>query len=135
MEWMYRSLVLLLLVLQLVWFFFPWGLGYDSESVSAMYWIGHDSIVSARVATILSYVFGFVYVAACVGLIYFIRLARFAYLVALVLGGAVVLLCGISVQSAYEASLGYFLTLGDGFVLALSYFTSINRNFAKLGDA
>ena len=65
------------------------------------------------------------------GLLFFNVWARRVYVVIVFLGGLLIPMYGMSVQSGYENALNYFMTLGDGFIICLSFFTSINQQFIR----
>lgn len=128
---LYRNLVASLLGLQLVWIFFPWSRLYSPSSLVLLDRVGTDSLVSVGVMMMLSVIISVIYLLSCLGLIFFVSFARKAFIFNSIFGGACIFLYGISVQSSYEAFLGYFMTLGDGAIIVLSYSASINDRFNR----
>jgi len=131
MEKVYRALVISLLLTQLLWFFMPWSFAYDEISTKLLQWLGYDSLFSFDAIAFISNVFLVLYLLACLGLIFYNFWLRRLYVVIVVLGGLVLPFYGLSVMSGYESVLVYYLTLGDGIVLAMSYLTNINNKFIE----
>lgn len=129
MQIFYRSIVLGLLVLQASWFFIPWGFAYENGAEAALSWLGANSLISHQVTIIISNIVTAIYIVTYFGLIFFQNWARNSLLLISIIGGVSISLYGLSIQSGYEAMLSYFMTLGDGVIIAISYFTSINLKF------
>lgn len=127
----YRSLVVGLLIVQIVWFLFPWGVTYQNGTIAALAWFGVGSLVEPRVAIAYSTVLFFAYIGVYLGMFFYLRIARAAFVAVAVLGGLVIPVFGISVQSGYEGALGYFATLGDGLLIGLSYFSESRLRFGN----
>ncbi|MCW8194178.1 hypothetical protein F6455_05220 [Proteobacteria bacterium 005FR1] len=131
MEKFYRTVLVGLILLQLAWFYIPWGFAYSHGAHAALVWVGANSILDGQTIVLISSVLTFTYVTIYLGLIFFQRWARLLLLFITLGGGLAIPLYGISVESGYEALLGYFLTLGEGLVIGLSFFSSVSRKFAK----
>lgn len=131
MERLYRVVVAFLFIVQLVWFFGPWGLAYDQESIAALVWLGYGAILSEQTIGFISYVVVFLYSLAYIGLFYFYRPARTIYLLLIIVNGLFMPAYGLLVQSGFENMLIYFITIGDGFIIAMAYFTNISKRFAN----
>lgn len=118
-----------LLILRLTWFFAPWAFAYPDGTQAALAWLGVNSAINIDMIVALSSIFLLLHLISYIGIILFYRWARFSLLMICILGGMAIPLYGISVQSGYEGMLGYFLVLGDGFILALSYFSGVRTRF------
>lgn len=129
----YRLLLVFLLVLLLTSFFFPWSFVYDNGSIAALGWLGANALIGERAIIALSNVLTVVYTCAYIGMIFYKKWARALLTTTALLGGLAIPLYGMSVQSGYEAMLGYFATLGDGIVIALSFFSELRLKFSKPG--
>lgn len=57
----YRCFVIGIVILQLAWFFIPWGFAYDENSIKAIYWLGYSSVFESKSIVIISYIFLLVY--------------------------------------------------------------------------
>lgn len=79
----------------------------------------------------LSVLFSAMYAVIYLGLLFFRAWARIALSVLTVSVGLSLPLFGLSVQSGYEGMIGYFMVLGDGFVVALSFFSALSLKFKK----
>ncbi|MBV7472779.1 MULTISPECIES: hypothetical protein [unclassified Pseudoxanthomonas] len=127
----YRALTVVLLSILLVWFFFPWGFAYVGEAKYALAWLGVNSVVDREVIVAYSNVVVVAYVVLYVGLFFYINVARYGFVLLVMLVGLASPLLGLSVQSGYEAMFGYFQTIGDGMVLAMSFFTGVANRFKE----
>ena len=65
------------------------------------------------------------------GLYFYINIARVAFVVCMVLFTVIGLFDGILILSALEATLSTIITLSDGALIVLMYFTSIADKFSK----
>jgi hypothetical protein len=127
----YRGVVVALLLGHLLWFFFPWGILYGEDSVAALLFYGAGSMLEERILNVASYFLFALYLAAYAGMYFFIRWARGLFLALLLLAGLWISVNGVAVQSGYEAMIGYFLTLGDGFLVAASFFSGVSQRFVR----
>lgn len=127
----YRLFIFSLIFLLLFSFFFPWGFFYRGGSISALYWLGEDSLVSDRSIIFVSNLLAISYFLIYLGMIFYRNWARIALVAVSLVGGIAIPLYGISVQSGFEAMIGYFITLGDGAVISISFFSSLGSKFSK----
>jgi hypothetical protein len=129
MEKLYKFLIVALLLLQLLWFFLPWGFVYDEVSVRSLEWLGYGALIGREAIVNISNISLVLYIFVSVGLFFYNSWARRMYIVLIVIGGITTPLFGLYVSSGYESAIGYFITLGDGFLLAVCYLTSIASKF------
>lgn len=129
----YRLVLILLLVLLLTSFFLPWGFAYGNGSIAALGWLGVNSMIGEKAIIVSSNIIMVVYACAYLGMIFYKKWARTLLTTTAFLGGFAIPLYGMSVQSGYEAMLGYFATLGDGFIIAVSFFSELRYKFSKVG--
>ena len=127
----YRSTILAVLSMQILWFFVPWGFAYDENSLVTLTYLGSNAFVETGVIIWTSNILTIGYIFSYTGMFFFKSWARRLFLSIALIGGIGILLYGLSIASAPEAMLGYFITLGDGFIIALAYFTP---NSKKFGD-
>lgn len=128
----YKCVILSLILLQLVWFFLPWDFAYRNGANGALFWLGANAFIeSPEVISAYSNVVTIIYLITYLGLFFCIAVFRPLFLVLVVIGGLTIPLFGLSVASGYESMLGYFMTLGDGLILCMIYFTEVSRSFAK----
>lgn len=127
----YRISLIFLLSVLLISYFLPWGFAYDNNSIAALRWLGANALVSEKEIIASSKFITMAYAAAYIGMIFYKRWARMLLLAISLLGGVAISLFGMSVQSGYESMLGYFATLGDGFIIALSFFSELKSKFHK----
>lgn len=126
----YRAILAALFVLLSVSYFFPWKLAYGSDSL-ALTWLGASSTLSHPTIDILSTIFTVAYAASYIGLAFFFRWSRALLLILTILGGLFIALFGISVQSSYEGMLGFFSTIGDGFLIGITFFSDLRVKFSQ----
>ncbi len=129
-EKLYKTLILVLILIQLLWFFIPWQFAYPDESINALMWLGANSIIESR-NFIVIYSVGIValYILSYIGLLFYIPTAKTLYCILVLGSGFAGPFLGLSVQSGYESLLGYYITIGDGIVLCMILFTSIALKF------
>lgn len=127
----FRAAVLIMLVMQFVWFFAPWGVTYENGAEEAMVWAGINSYVSTNASIFVSDSVAMLYVVAYVGLLFFRPWARGLFVAVCAFSGLSVFLNGLSIQSNYEAALSYFMTLADGAIIALSYCSIVRDGFGS----
>lgn len=128
----YRGIISSLLLFQLMWFFLPWDFAYHSGAKEALFWLGANSVIeSSKVIYTYSNVITIIYLASYIGLFFFIPMCRPIFMILVVIGGLTIPLFGFSVESGYEAMLGYFMTIGDGLILCMIYFTPLAECFTK----
>ena len=125
----FRSIILLLLVVLLSSFFFSWDWTYGDTNSIAKTWLGAGSILNGALATGLGIALFVAYSLAYTGMFFYARWARALLIGVSIVGGVSISLYGISVESGVEAMLGFFATLGDGFVIGLSYFSRHSARF------
>lgn len=129
---MYRALTIFLISILLIWYLFPWGFAYGNGAVLALAWLGANSVFDREFIVVYSRAVVVIYVLIYAGLLFYVNIARYGLLVFAVLIGVASPFFGISVQSGYEGMLGYFQTLGDGVLIAMSFFTEIKNRFRKI---
>lgn len=125
----YRTIVVFLVLLQLVWFFTPWGFAYQNGADSALYWLGFNGVLSSKFVIKLSVGMTLLYLFAYAGVFFFQNWARSLLLGLSCVGGLLIPFYGISVQSGLEAMLGFFVSVSEGAVLGIVYFSEIRKKF------
>lgn len=125
----FRIMIAALLAIQLAWYFIPWGFAYPGDSKLALYWLGKYAMLDVKIIglwggliTAMQIIFNF-------GMFFFKDWARRGFFVVCIISGVVIPFCGISVQSAYEGALGYFIVLGHGVVLSASFSAGVREFF------
>ncbi|UNK42110.1 hypothetical protein MNO14_14350 [Luteimonas sp. S4-F44] len=129
---LYRVCLIVLAVGQVIWFFFPWGLLYGENLEAAAYFDGADSAISGDWLKVISEILFVMYMLTYAGLYFFKRWARIILVSLLIFGCVLIYLSGAYVQSGYEAAFGFLLTIGDGFLVGTSFFSSVARDFYKV---
>jgi len=125
----FRTLIVAVFVLHIFWFFSPF-LVLSSEDLDAAFtWVGVDALIDNRWVLYISFVFTALYFIAYIGLFFYQKWSRLLLLVLAASGIIVILVSGMSVQTAVGAALGYSLTLLEGSILALSYSSAGDKEF------
>lgn len=126
---LYRWIIGFILLLEILWIFFPFGLHHRGITEGAFEWIGAGSILPYRISAIVSDLFTVLFFVSYIGLWYLKSWARLLFLILCLVGAVFLPLYGLSVLSGYESMIGYLITLGDGFVLCLSYMSPLRKFF------
>lgn len=90
-----------------------------------------DALTDLVLLHSLGYLIAFAYLVAYLGMFFFVDWARKLFAFLLIAGSALIPIQGLSVQSGLEGMLGYLLTLGDGVVLGLSFFSTVDAKFSQ----
>jgi len=128
---LFRYLVLLSIALYAVWFIIPYFSAqlYSSDTYDALSWAGFGATFSFEILTVISYGFLAMFGVVSLGLIYFKNWARLGFSVLIAFSVLAPIIYGISVETEVESFLGQVITLVDGVLLALMYFSSISSEF------
>lgn len=135
MQGIYRLAVSVMLALHCVWLFFPWFDLFDQDSVQVVIWAGYGALINDAINSALYFAWGFGYLFIYVGLMFFLKFARLTHLLFSISGVGLALLYGVVVQRPAQASVSSLLLLGDGFLIAIGYFTSVGRLFSNRSPA
>jgi hypothetical protein len=106
---------------------YSWPYLYDEDTVNALNGNGWGSLIDIYGPT--PWLILFVYVGICFGLLRFNRWARKGHLFFGVATGLHSPIWGIGVSVGLDSVVGYFMTLCNGAVLVLGYFTSLDKEF------
>lgn len=128
---LYKFVIAFLILLELLWLFLPFSWAYKGGLEDALEWIGSGSILPYRVSMIASDLFTLLLFVAYIGMLYLKHWARRLFLTLCLVGAFLFPLYGLSVLSGYESMIGYLITLGDGFVLCLSYTSPLRKYFVR----
>jgi hypothetical protein len=131
MQAIYRLVVMFQLILLVLSYFFPWGFAYGNGSDEALQWKGVNSLINLDAIIIYSILISILYAICYVGLLLFQRWARVLLVFISIFGGVAIFFQGISVASNYEGMIGFYASLADGFIIALSFFSEIKQRFNK----
>ena len=130
MKRIFIGLVVAVLVLDFVLVCFPylWGYFYHGEILNALTWSGFGSIFGER-----QYIFYYgsfaAYGVTSIGLIFFKRWARTAFVFLTIVTVFLSPFWGLSVSYGIESMMSYLVSLGDGAILAIAFLTGISNEF------
>ncbi len=128
-EVIYRPLLIIAVVGQLIWAFAPWEQLYSNNHIAVSLVASANSLVPWSVLGVASYFVFVSYLAACAGMYFYRSWGRLLFLITFVFSVIFLISSGLSVQSGYEAGFGFVLTLVDGLIVGLSFFSGINSKF------
>lgn len=129
MEKYFRWIPIIQLLLLMIWFFMPWDFAYKNQADMALTWAGANALLDRETTFVLSNFLTGIYAVAYIGLFFLQRWARILFLILCIFGGFIIPVYGISVQSGIESMLGYFMSLIDGVLIAVLYFTNASKKF------
>lgn len=130
-ETKFRILILILIATNAVWSFWPWGNSYGALEQEAMVFSGMYAGLSETSRFCLYAIYMALWHAGCLGLLLFSRAARFVFCISVAIGVLSVALGGIAVQTSSQALLGYLVSVCEGVVLGLSFFTGVSSKFSR----
>ena len=125
----FRYLVSAAAILSVAFWIFPY---FDYE------WLSEEelTILSANyygsvipLHNIIDWALFISWISLYIGLWLFIRAARLAFLLLVVVTSVANFFWGFSVMTAYEFAIQYILTLVEGAILAMAYLTPVKSNF------
>lgn len=110
-------------------FCFPylWHLVYEEEIVFVLRYTGYGA--SHIAISYSGYLFIVLYGIAAIGLIKFKDWARKTFLALTILSLLMMPFSGLVIAGWYESLLWSLVTMADGVVLALAFFSSLNKDF------
>jgi len=127
----FRSALIIVVLGQLAWVFAPWEQLYG-DNIIAVSLVSHaEPFVPRRAVEFFTYVSFLGYLAACVGMFSYRAWARSLFLVMLAINAAWSVVAGLHVQSGYEAMFGYVLTVMDGLIVGLSFYSDVANRFSR----
>lgn len=131
MKNIFKWTVLFSLALYIFYFFMPylWEFIYDYETLNLLALNGWRSEVPYY--NLVSFSFGFVYLIISIGLFLFNIWARTAFFYLTIATIIITPFLGASVMIKYDLMLSQIVTLLDGVILSMAYFTSISDEFKK----
>ena len=130
MEKIFRALVVLALLLNIALFLLVqyWPAIYDEASLNAMSWNQYGALV---VHGDLFYVILLaLYAVVYIGLFAFNKYARHALVVLVLFAIVSSPFEGLAVSGGIDSGLGYALSVIEGVLISMAYFTSLHAKFA-----
>lgn len=132
---LFKSMVLLLLFIELIWLFVPLNWSYFGHDM-ALGWIGVGSLLSDEVYRIWSFSYSVISLVVYFALYNFIKWAPRMLLLVVIADLVVTPFVGIAVISGFASLLFKLVMTCTGIVLALAYFSELKNDFVrKVGGA
>lgn len=131
MKTLYRGLVLGTLLLYGIWFFIPdaWPYLYSPDIVDLLYWNSYGALI--YIPNILLYLMAIAYVIVSLGLYFFKKWARNAFVVLTIISLFMVLVNGASIQMGLSGFLATLIGYGDSAILVTSYLSTVSNYFRE----
>ncbi len=129
---LYRGLLCVNTLLFLIWFFVVPAMEdrlLSADILELLGLAGYGSRLSVELAYWLNYLLAFAWVAVYVGLFFFFAWARPALVWLFLLNTALGLFMGLGVHTGPSTAIGGIITAADGAVIAMSYLTTVAREF------
>ena len=117
------------LILTIFYWFYPYiGVHWLSdEELEILSYSGYNSLYAGY--DLEYWIWGAYWVITTIGLIFRVKLFRPIYIIGLVLGTFMQLLWGFQVFTPFETFMGNLMSLSDGAIIILIYFTPACREF------
>lgn len=132
MNQIYRILILVSISLSALWYYQPYSVFYDSSVVDAYSWIGYGA--NLWVIQNISPILLVSLMISQIGMLFFIKLSREAFLLLCITNMLLTPFIGLSVQSWMDNLIYYILSMLDGVILYMSYFSSVRESYGKYSD-
>ncbi len=131
MDKLFRYLVLSSLFLYVVWFFFPYAEPFIADPDTVYFWGGSGFDARFEFPSWYYYLWLTFWLISYAALFSFVRSARTIFTVGYILSICTLPFHGTVIQSPWSGLLGSLVSMLDGAILALAYFTSIGRKFGR----
>lgn len=127
------GVVLINLLAYIAWFFMPFASGYlyDYDTLDLLSFSGFGAKIDLDGP--IPYVIGLIYVVTTFGLLLFKSWARIAFSTLAVFTIISPPLWGVSIQGSYDVMIGSLVSITDGAIISMAFFTSISNDFSKSG--
>ncbi len=129
MRQMFIFMVVVSTILYAIWFFLPeFAIQiYDYETIGGLQWNGFGA--SFQIPPPIAYGFAVLYLVAAFGLVSFRVWGRSLFVATTALSLVLILFSGVSAQGSYGAFISTIISLLDGGIIALAFFSSLRNDF------
>lgn len=129
----YRLIIFLAVIGNIVWFVFPWGLTYADQLDHdfAMTFQGSGAIFDKEITALVGLLLFVFYLATYAGLFFFARWSRQCFLLAIILSGLWMGFSGIHVGTSIQVMSGSMVYVLEMIVFAMSFQSGINEKFIR----
>ncbi|MDH0894838.1 MULTISPECIES: hypothetical protein [unclassified Pseudomonas] len=127
MKGFFKKVVVAVFLLYLVYILMPyaWHLMCSQEELDALSWNGYGGWVSFYGP--IPYIITGVTLISLVGLHQLKRWGRTLFLIIVIISGLITPMFGLIVQGGFDSLISYFLVIGIGAIISMSYFSSITE--------
>lgn len=134
LPFIYKAFLVILIALELVWYFFPWGMFYDNNVINAMIWLGYGSIFEIDKLIVISKLVFILNIISYMGMFFYFNWAKYLFLFMNFILFVNAFVFGFSISSPVESAVGFALTLTSGFIFGLVFFSPLNIKFKSKHD-
>jgi len=129
MDKLYKFLIVFGSAGYIIWFFQPYNILeiYDLEVFDILSMAGYGSLDINWNA--ISYITLSLYLFSAVGMWFYINWARNLFLIITVVTVVMTATGGVSVETSIDATLSYLISLSDGALLFMCYFSSVSEKY------
>jgi len=134
MKNIFRFILVTSAILMIIFWVYPYLniVEYSEKESTLLTYAGFESLIPH--SNILYWSILCVWLIICVALYFFIPIARTVFLAMVVLEVVTSLFFGYLVLTPVEATLLHLLTLSDGALLIIAYFTSVSSEFNNISN-
>lgn len=135
MKKLVRKIILVVLCFHVVYILFPPWVGLDGKYVIQQLtaeWFGYGSLLDGKYILYISLGSSILYLISYVGLFLFKGWGRTLFVFLITFELLMSPFLGLSIQSGFQVFFSYFLTLAQGILVSLLYFTSLKDVYKKV---
>lgn len=129
MSILYRVLIVTSIFMSALWYFQPYSVSYDSSVETLYAWVGYGG--TGWVLTKIVPVILISSPIALIGMFFYVPYSRNIYFLVCLVNLIVAPFAGVSVQVGVDIFLNYLLSMIDGVLIYMSFFTSVGDNYKK----
>ncbi|WP_339412812.1 hypothetical protein [Pseudomonas sp. EA_35y_Pfl2_R5] len=129
MKGFFKKIVAAVFLLYLAYILMPyiWHLMYDQETLDALSWNGYGG--QLNIYGPFPYFIAGITLVSLVGIHQLRKWGRKLFLISVIASGVLTPFFGLGVIGGFDLFIGYFLTVGTGVIISMSYFSSVAENF------
>ena len=129
MKGFFKKIVAAVSLLYVVYILTPyiWHLIYDQETLDALSWNGHGG--QLNIYGPVPYFIAGITLISLIGIHQLKKWGRKLFLISVIASGLVIPFFGLGVIGGFDSLIAYFLTVGTGAIISISYFSSVAESF------
>ena len=129
MKGFFKKIVAAVFILYIAYILMPyiWHLIYDQQTLDALGWSGYGGQIN--IYGPIPYIIAGIILISLVGIHQFKKWGRKLFLISTIASGLAAPMFGLGVQGGFDSMIAYFLAVGAGAIISISYFSSIAGKF------